>query len=295
MGRLRQVLDDFRKEVRKPKRRWIALASILLIAVCGYLVVQSLGKNYHYQEGQRALEANDFEAARKHLLLALKSDPQNTDVLLLLARTARHAGDFNEATEYLAKCRRLGGIPEAIKLEYDLQQVQRGYLLSSLENHLWAYVKVNHPDSVEILDALARGYMHSVRLERACATFDELLKRRPDDVQALLLRGRLQLHKSKLQEAAADFRRILDELDPNNDEARRNLAKILVDFSQFPEAFPLYQGLAKQHPDDPEVALALIRCQLALKAPEAPALLDRLAGRFPDNAEIQVERAKMDM
>src|SRR5439155_322709 len=147
-----------------------------------------------------------------------------------------------------------------IKLEYDLQQVQRGYLLSSLENHLWAYVKVNHPDSVEILDALARGYMHSVRLERACATFDELLKRRPDDVQALLLRGRLRLHKSNLQEAAADFRRILDELDPNNDEARRNLAKILVDFSQFPEAFPLYQGLAKQHPDDPEVAA--LRCEL---------------------------------
>src|SRR5262249_6059494 len=142
-----------------------------------------------FREAERALQANDLVGARASLLACLEIRPNNPEVLYLLARTARRAGDYQAASAYLQQCRECGGIPEAIELENGLAAFQRGHLSIPLERLLWAYVQKGHPDGVPILEAMSKGYLQTFRLPQALESLNTWLERRPEDMQGLLLRG----------------------------------------------------------------------------------------------------------
>src|SRR6516162_6999545 len=148
---LRKILE----RVRRRGRLLLILGILGLIGACTYITVRSLRGASLYRVAERALEANDLAGARASLLACLEIRPNNPEVLYLLARTDRRAGDYQAASTYLELCRQCGGVPEAIELENGLAAFQRGQLSVPLERMLWAYVQNGHPDAVPILEAMS--------------------------------------------------------------------------------------------------------------------------------------------
>src|SRR5437764_24854 len=81
-----------------------------------------------------------FAQARERLSYCLGVWADDPQAHLLAARAARLARDYKETDRLLARCRDLGGVPEAIDLEGALARAQRGEL-HGLEAYLWAFVE----------------------------------------------------------------------------------------------------------------------------------------------------------
>src|SRR4051794_28439670 len=83
------------------KRRWLriglGLVAFLLFGLAAYLFVLSLLARRHLRAAEQAVQRRDFAQAGAHLADYLRLKPDDTDVRLLAARTARRGGDFDGA------------------------------------------------------------------------------------------------------------------------------------------------------------------------------------------------------
>jgi predicted Zn-dependent protease len=90
-----------------------------------------------------------------------------------------------------------------------------------------------------------------------------------------------------------DYRRVV-ELDPEDDEAGRKLAELLLSSHQASEALPYFLQWSRRQPDDPDAILGLARCQAELdRADEAIASLDRLLAVDPKHAAALALHGKL--
>ena len=276
-----------------PGRLLVVLTILGLIGVCTYLTLRTLRGGSLMRDAEMALQANDLVGARALLLASLEIRPNHPEALLLLARTARRAGDYRAATDYLEQCRQNGGIPEAIDLESSLSAFQRGHLSVPLENLLWAYTQKRHPDSLVILEAMSKGYLATYRLPQALQCLNALLEQRPTDIQGLLLRGQTLEKLGRPQDALLDFAHAI-EIDPQLAEAREKLGDVLCQTKQFGKASEQFEWLRQRKPHEPTVLLGLARCYRALgKSDQAQPLLDALLKDYPLDVDALVERGKV--
>src|SRR5205823_3754497 len=145
-----------------------------------------------------------------------------------------------------------------------------------------AKVEADDPASPLILEAVARGCLRGYRLDDAGWAVETWLRRDAADPMAHLLRGRVAREWLGLTDAAAAFRRAL-EIDPELDEARDQLAIVLLDTHQGPEALPHLEYLRRRRPDDPGLAVRLAQCRDLLgQQDEAARLLDEVLARYPE-------------
>src|SRR5438128_1175683 len=118
------------------RRPWLALAILLplgLLSVVGGTVGgREIWAEYHYRAALRALERSnaheplaELSQARGHLEKCLQIRPDSAQTLLLAARAARRADDYDAAESHLRQCQKRGGVAEAIALERVLIEAQR--------------------------------------------------------------------------------------------------------------------------------------------------------------------------
>src|SRR5207302_11281163 len=100
-----------------------------------------------------------------------------------LARTWRRAGDFDAARAHLEQAERLGWVPEAVALEYQLIPVQSG-VVRPYEQTLRRYLGEGHGEEKFILEALAAGCLQSNFLDEAHRWATLWAERHPGDWQA---------------------------------------------------------------------------------------------------------------
>jgi tetratricopeptide (TPR) repeat protein len=248
----------------------------------------------HARAAQAALERRDLTAARAHLAQCLEVWPKSASTHFQAARTARRLDLYDEAEMHLAQCQQLGGDVEAIKLEHYLARVQRGDW--SVQPDLAAALEQGHPDSVLILEALAKGYMEDLsyaRAQVALCYLEQWLEREPNAVPALIWRGQLRSLRRDYVGAQADFDRAL-ELDPDNDEVQLQLAEVLREALAPAKAAEQYVRVLDHQPEEPVALLGLARCRRDLgQVDQAIALLDRLLRRQPDNVAALIERSQL--
>src|SRR5262245_8799760 len=273
------------------------------------------GAESEWRAAQKAAKRHDFVQAARHIDTYLKAKPDNPEAHLLAAQVFRRAveprlggedddfanaksaqraasaGSFEKADQHLKDYKRLGGLPELLQEERYLLRAQQGNL-KEIEGELWAWVEHDHPDTVLILEALAKGYVLAYRLQAATETLDRLLGLE-ESPQTLSLRGWLAFRYNKYERAVELYRKVL-ELDPTNEEAELRLASILRISAKPQEALSHFERLQERRPKDREVAFGLAETYLALGRPEARPIIDAWLAEEPHNPFAMLLRAEVE-
>ncbi len=282
-----------RSVLSAPRSALLPGLCLLAIATFGaYLLGRHVWAGYHWRAAQTALAQNNFVQAQAHLkrCLEVRHDPETQ---FLVARTARRAGDYDEAVQRLGDCERLQGRTPAVALEQVLLRAQRGDLTADVEGQLWALVQQNHRHSLLILEAMAQGYIYTYRLRSGLACLERWLQQQPDSIQALLWRAQICQSLQSYDEAHNDYCRAV-ALDPAHDKARLQLAVFLAFSGRPDQAVEHFERLRQRQAQNPQVLLGLARCRDSQgRTNEAEQLLDALLGQNPQDISALRERGKI--
>jgi tetratricopeptide (TPR) repeat protein len=290
---IRGCLAASRLLIRNPRRTLAITTLLLLIAAGAGIGGVYLWASSHLRSARAALEQYHISEALPHLQACLSVWPRDPETLLLAARTARRAGEFNWADRYLDQYQKLRGKDdEDLFVERALVGVERGEI-ESVSGFCQALVEQDHPATPLILEALAKGYLRRARPRDAERALNEWLTRQPDNLQAILLRGQIHDEDLRYYDAIADYRRIL-EVDPELGEARLHLCESLMQLGLSEEASPHLEFLSQRYPDNLKVQVDLARSYDRLGRPEqAELILAGVLARQPDYGPALAERGKL--
>jgi tetratricopeptide (TPR) repeat protein len=225
--------------------------------------------------------------------------------LLLAARAARRAGDYDKAKKILEQYENAGVISTEWKLERALLQAQQGDV-NGVERFLRSFLdKKKHQSAhILVLEALTYGYLNNHRVAEAQQCLEDWLKHQPKDVQAWLLRGRLhilsQSSDSQWSEPPACPRETLQdyqhavEIEPKDVQARLRLGEALVHWNEPTEAITQFEIVLRQKPNHPAALVGLARCRRSLgEQMVAQEILTRLLKKNPHQAGALLEQGKL--
>jgi tetratricopeptide (TPR) repeat protein len=292
LAALRRLAAPLAFARRHPGRALAVVLLLGLIAAGLALAGTQFWAAHHLRAARAALARYHTAEAGPHLRACLRVWPNDPEALLLAARAARRSGLFDEADGFLTRCQEQRGRDDEVTLERALLTAERGDVDAVLP-YCQAKVEADDPASPLILEALARGCLRGYRLDDAGWAVETWLRRDPADPMAHLLNGRVKREWLALTEAAAAFRKAL-EIDPELDEARDQLALVLLDMHEGAEALPHLEYLRRRRPEDPGLAVRLAQCHDLLgQQDEAARLLDEVLTRYPEFLPALEERGKL--
>jgi tetratricopeptide (TPR) repeat protein len=272
--------------------RTLLLVLLLALMVSAGIVLGAYGwTEYEYRSALAALERHDLAQAQEHLNFFLKIRAHNAQAHLLAARVARRGGDFESAERELRAYEKLQHTSPEGALEWTLLRAQQGDLEQN-ESLLRSLLEKS-PDRALILEALAQGYIQTMRMHEGLECLDRLLEVDPGHYQAYVWRGVLEDNLDGRDDALRDFARAV-ELAPHFHEARLRLAEELYHLGRPREAIAHYEYLRTREPENADVLLGLARCRFDLAEwPAADALLDTLLAGSPSHAAAFTERGRL--
>jgi tetratricopeptide (TPR) repeat protein len=219
--------------------------------------------------------------------------PDSADTLLLAARIARRSNDYEKADARLTLCQKLTGPGPSISFERELLLAQQGTFSAGVVGSLRRRQAEHPEDAVAIWEALSEGYLRTFRLNDLLESTSAWLEQQPNDSLAYFRRGWAYEHLEMIVEAEKDLRRVV-ELDPANDDAQHQLARLLLRAGTPGEAAALLERLGERYPGNSSVALDLAKAESQLgRYEEARTLLERLAVQYPRDPLVLVERGRV--
>jgi tetratricopeptide (TPR) repeat protein len=266
---------------------------LALIGLGVALAGSQLWALHHYRAARAAMARYHTAVARAHLEECLRVWPRDPDALLLAARAARRSATFDAAEQFLARAEQAGARPEDVVLERLLLRAERGEV-DEVRPFCRALLEGEGPDAPLALEAVANGLMRAYRLQEALDVLDRWDQLQPDNAQAQFLRGLVYDQFDRRADALGAFRRAL-QADGEHDDARLNLARVLLLNGQYAEATPHLEYLRGRLPGSLEVPVLLARCRAALpeRRAEAVELLDGVLARGPHYAPALAERGRL--
>jgi tetratricopeptide (TPR) repeat protein len=299
--------------------RWNGLGTRIVLAVLllalGFGAYQGglyLWGFYHYRAATEAVERREFKEAGARLKKCIEVWPNDAPLRLLAARTARRAGDFDEASAQLRAHEKMKGDANANQFEYRLLRLQEGDLRDAAPVFAQCVANPDAADVPLLLEAYIEGSLHAlipalhrgetfgggtaesevVRTGEAVELWMRLRPARADQAQGWVWRGHVQAignHQAK----SLDAMRHALELDPDHFEARLYLAKFLDQY--FPaEAAPHLALLLKRYPNNREVQFRSATNFRGLgKFDEACEILDSMLKVDPTNVPLLAERGQI--
>jgi tetratricopeptide (TPR) repeat protein len=281
--------------------RWarivLAVGLLLLVGAGAYYLGVVVWASRHYHAALEALERYDFAEASTHLEHYLSVHPNDPDVRLLAAQTARRRGDFDEALRQLRLAEQHGASADALVTERQLLRIQTGDLTDATQLAQYCSDHANQAEAGLVHEALIEGCLRALNVALAKWAVDLWLKYRTgaaDQVQGLVWRGRVHELMQDFPQALADFRKAVEQ-GPDHVQARLRLAEALIREAPH-EAVPQLEWLRGHRPNDPEVRLLAARLLRNLGQPEeAGKLLDAILTATPDKVAALVERGRVAM
>jgi tetratricopeptide (TPR) repeat protein len=275
------------------RRRWfLALGVLILAGVGGGLFGRHWWARQQLRTAENLLADMRFEEASRLLDDYLRIRPSDAEARLAAARAKRRAGDPEAAEYHLIEFERLRGRTPVSSLERVLLLAERG-ALGDKEVWLRSRLEKGGPDAVLLLEALARDYQTSGRLEDALACLDALLEECPLHPRALVWRAQIWGRLRIWDDALEDARRAV-ELRPDSLEARLIWAEANEHAGQTETAARAYAWLYERGQRSPGVVLGLGRCwQDLARFAEARQVLDAFLAEQPARADVLVERGRL--
>lgn len=281
----------FRLDLRRIGLTVLALFSV---SIAGWYTVCWLVETYHYRAAAIPLRNRDFRTADRHLAWCRWAWPRNGNAWLLSARTARRAGNKEQAQAWLERAEQAGARPREVRLERLLQEGQWAFSpeVEDALQHQLTVTRTNYPLVAEVLTA---EYMRLYRLPDARQVLNRWIELDPTDVEAWLRRGWVAEHQLDFDLALADYRQAL-ELEPGRHPVRLRVAEILFKVRKPAEALSDLENLYAQIPTDLAVTLNLSRCRRELgHYDEAKSVLDALPSASQKEARILAERGQISL
>jgi tetratricopeptide (TPR) repeat protein len=287
---LRYALLPFRFVGR---HRWMSLASSLFfvaIVVGGV----NLWAWHHYRAAEDALHVDDMGKAREHIDACLRIWRWSPAPQFLAARIERVSGHYPQAEDHLMECVRLQhGASEQTQLEEVLLRAQAGDL-AEVEPGLWECVRKDHPEKTRIVETLGRVYMRDGRLRAALRTLTLWLELEPQTARGWHWRGWVYERLQQPEQAIPDYEKAI-ELDPGRWLVRVRLVHLILERNNPGDARMHLDRLVRDHPDEPDVLVALAQClQLEGEEEQAIQVLDRLLAAHPDVFDALALRGRLE-
>jgi predicted Zn-dependent protease len=272
----------------------VGVAAAALATVAAWWSFQDAACRNHWREAHLAFEDQDAERARFHLAPCVAWWNGRLDVRFLAARSARLAGNYDEAEEHVAFCERHGGLPdEELRRERALLQVQQGDFNGYRESLMPE--GPNDPRlPPSVLEAMARGLEATSFFDQAVAMLQQLFQQDPENPRGNLLAGSIFLRKHHAAEALWYFQTAVRQL-PDALVPRLRLAECLLELGQPREAATHLQALVERYPGNPEVLMAQARLAVYRAQPaEAKQVLRRLLTLKPNHVNALVALGRLE-
>jgi tetratricopeptide (TPR) repeat protein len=160
---------------------------------------------------------------------------------------------------------------------------------------LLEHQRARHPDDVEVVRALALGYLDARQFPEAETALNGWCALRPHDGEPLRHRLHLWTQQQNLTQSVADAESIL-RIDPNDQATRQQLARWLYLAGRHDEAERQAQRCLQAQPDNTSLLLLLasIHHHQGRNA-DAAAIADRLLRAVPDHANGLALRAQLHL
>jgi tetratricopeptide (TPR) repeat protein len=207
---------------------------VLLLLVAGWL----LGGVFALQRAKWALESGALHGAGDWIAWTRRLRPWDREGDILYARYARYTGDLKLWNELRSAA------PNAHpgwQLERELAAVEFGMLPSDPQqrvNELLA--RGAHADLVAA--AFVRGFLAQRAIEEAQNVLATWLAAAPESAHAIYLHGVISQQLGERTAAKRLFREVL-ELQPAHEQARRDLAEMLLEEQNYDEALVEFRTL----------------------------------------------------
>jgi Flp pilus assembly protein TadD len=288
-----------RSSTPPPRRPLRLLVATGVIAVAGYFGGTAAWYELRFRAAVRAERDRDYATAERELNACLRHRPDDPRARLLAARLGWRSrldalvpgsGWDGPLREHLKAAEADPLLIERVSREEEILDALSGRL-DRVAGLLARRLKDGDADEVPILESLTWENIVLHRFPAAAEAADALLARRPGHARGHYWRGLIR----ELTHGAdglpdTDYRRAV-ELAPGEFEFRLRLARALTrNPDSRREALGFYEGLAIDHPRDPEVLAGLGRCRLELGEVDAalPVLREAVA-RGPTAGEVMAE------
>jgi tetratricopeptide (TPR) repeat protein len=253
---------------------------LVLLGLGGKLLATRVWASYHLRAARMSAVRYHTRQALGHLARCGEVWADDPEVLLLSARVARRASDFERAQELLQRCDSRSQHDEDVSLEHVLLRAARGEV-DQVADFCRALIDRGGPRTSMVLEAMAQGSLVTFRTGDAIRYLDQWLAREPDNTQALLMKASLFNYLRDEPTALAALRHAL-QVDPDHEAARLHLTAMLLSLNQPREALPHLEFLRRQLPDSPTVLARLGQCLADVgRTPEAEKVLDQVLATHP--------------
>lgn len=292
-SRTRRLLALLLVPARHPRRVLAVLLLLLLLGGAGFLIGRHFWGLHHLRLAQKEASRHHYAAAQEQLQPCLSLWPEDPESLLLAARCARRLASYEDAERFLDLYQDVrGDADDDLIVERILLRAERGDL-DAVRLFCTTRIEQDHPTAPLILEALTHSLIRTYRLAEARWAIDQWLKRVADDPEALRCRAILEELRDEVPQALRTLEHVL-QLDPEMDDARVRLARLLHQSFRAREALPHLEQLRGRQPDSLPVSLLIAQCldQLGKQA-EAQKTLDELLARAPHYATALGERGRL--
>lgn len=223
------------------------------------------------------------------------------ELLFLLGRAHRRAGDFEKGMKYLQQAEASGWDAEAVEQQRFLAQVQRGRI-DFKDSSLNQLLQKNSSDDLayEVYEALAKGYLFSYRFSDALHCLNFWTEWCPKATDARMWRASIWEQTDRWEQANDEYQKVL-EIDPSHLEARLALGRnLLMQLNQAEAAYEEFRTCLKQQPGNFNAVLGMATCERQLARPEQAEsrmrqLLDReLTAQQRSNVLMELGQVLLD-
>ena len=232
----------------------VMVASALqLIAIVSALAMASASPGTEpppqLRESLRAFYRSDFERAALGARTYLKTHPQDSAGLVLLARAETAQGNYLQAYQTLRKALRAD--PKNIDALYYLGQLSK--ILGQREyERLFALA----PDSARAHQFMAESYVAQRNDEKAAEEYKAALKADPRSTEILCALGDVERWLLRFDDAVEHYSRVL-ELEPNEPCGYHGLGVAYLRRHDLPRAIEYLRQAARLQPTSGATRLAL--------------------------------------
>lgn len=247
-----------------------------------------------WQQALNDYEQDDMVEAKRHLQQCVASWPNDAEARFYLARACRRTADIS-GKEHLEAAMRLGWPKDAINLEQELIEAQFRDV-REVETALYSLLQVGHYDEINIMEALAQGFLREHLLTSLVKCAGIWSEKYPKDWRPKYYWGYAYEMGNNQERAISRYQAVL-ELKPDQLETRRRLGTLLRRNGQPREAFVHLQYCHERQPNSAEVVMELARCLLMLaRSDEARALLAKWMQEHGDDDPAALEtRAEVEI